>query len=122
MKAFKVDDKGDLIIENGDLVMIDGDEEITQSMERRLSTNKNEWFLDLDFGLDYEAIRGKGVTRDRVELAITEAIYQDERIEDAALIVNEVDNSSRVSDMKVIARVGDTDIEIDSLEEVLLIE
>lgn len=122
MKAFKVDDKGDLIIENGDLVMIDGDEEIAQSMERRLSTNKNEWFLDLDFGLDYEAIRGKGVTRDRVELAITEAIYQDERIEDAALIVNEVDNSSRVSDMKVIARVGDTDIEIDSLEEVLLIE
>ena len=122
MKAFKVDDKGDLIIENGDLVMIDGDEEIAQSMERRLSTNKNEWFLDLDFGLDYEAIRGKGVTRDRVELAITEAIYQDERIEDAALIVNEVDNGSRLSNIKVIARVGDTDIEMDSLEEVLLIE
>lgn len=122
MKVFKVDDKGDLIIENGDLVMIDGDEEIAQSMERRLSTNKNEWFLDLYFGLDYEAIRGKGVTRDKTELAITEAIYQDERIEDAALIVNEVDNGSRLSDMKVIAKVGDTDIEIDSLEEVLLIE
>lgn len=122
MKAFKVDEKGDLILENGDLVMIDGDEEIAQSMERRLSTNKNEWFLDLEFGLDYDAIRGKGVTRDRVELAITEAIYQDERIEDTALITNEVDNKTRLSDMGVIAKVGDTDIEIDSLEGVLLIE
>lgn len=122
MKTFKVDDKGDLIIQDGDLVMIEGDDEIVQSIERRLSTNQGEWFLDTEFGLDYESIRGKDVTKEKAELVITEAVYQDERIEDTAILDFSFDNILRLSDTKIIARAGGSEVEIDSLGEVLLIE
>ena len=123
MKAFKVDDKGDLVIENGDLVMIDGDDELVQSVERRLGTNKNEWFLDTEYGLDYEAIRGKGVTRDRAELVLTEAIYQDDRMEDAALTGFSIDNKLRFEALNIVIQAKDgRELEIGSLEEVILIE
>lgn len=122
MKTFKVDDKGDLIIQDGDLVIIEGNDEIIQSIERRLSTNQGEWFLDTEFGLDYESIRGKDVTKEKAELVITEAVYQDERIEDTAILDFSFDNRLRFSDTKIIARAGDSEVEIDSLGEVLLIE
>lgn len=123
MKAFKVDDKGDLVIENGDLVMIEGDQELIQSVERRLGTNKGEWFLDTEFGLDYGAIRGKGVTKDRAELVITEAVYQDDRIEDTALVGHSIDNKLRFEELNLaIQAKNGEELEIDSLEEVILIE
>lgn len=80
MKAFKVDKNGDLIIENGDFVVIDGRDELVQSIDRILTTNIGEWFLSMGFGLDYQAIQGKGKNKESVKLAIKEAIYQDERV------------------------------------------
>lgn len=80
MKSFKVSNNGDLIIENGDLVIVDKHEEIRQSIERILTTNINEWFLDIDFGLDYSAMQGKGKAKERIKLTITEAIFQEPRI------------------------------------------
>ena len=37
MKSFKLDNNGDLIIENGDFIMIDGRDELVQSINRILS-------------------------------------------------------------------------------------
>lgn len=80
MKSFKLDHNGDLVIQNGDLVMIDGREELKQCVERILTTNINEWFLDTGFGLDYSAIQGKGKAKESIKLAIAEAIFKEPRI------------------------------------------
>ncbi len=82
MKAFKVSYNGDLIIENGDLVIIDGNEELRQSIERILTTNVGEWFLDVGFGLNYREIQGKGKDKESIKLAIAEAIHQEPRIQE----------------------------------------
>lgn len=81
MKSFKLDNNGDLIIENGDLVMIDGRDELVQSIDRILTTNVGEWFLSMGFGLDYQAIQGKGKAKGNIKLTITGAMFQEPRIE-----------------------------------------
>ncbi len=43
----------DLVIENGDLVLLGHDDADGQSIRDRLVTFKGEWFLDILFGPDY---------------------------------------------------------------------
>ena len=119
MKSFKVDKNGDLIIENGDLVMIDGKEEIRQSIERILTTNVGEWFLDMEFGLDYQAIQGKGKTKESIKLAITEAIYQEPRIKTVDIKDSEIDINRH---LKVYGRATDIEGNVLDLSELGVIK
>lgn len=43
----------DLVIENGDMVLVDHEQAIGQAIRDRLSTFRGEWFLDTQFGPDY---------------------------------------------------------------------
>ncbi len=119
MKAFKLDSKGDLVIENGDFVMVEGNEELTQSLDRILTTNIEEWFLDPVFGLDYKAIQGKGRDVESIKLAIKEAIYQEERIKSA-----EITNLYLNEDRHLIINGTATDVDdnIFPLQEVIDID
>lgn len=86
MKTFKIVN-GDLVFDGqGNLVMVEGKEEIAQSIERILTTNKGEWFLNLEHGLDYQEIQGKGRDIEGIKLAITEAILQVERVSEVERI------------------------------------
>jgi len=49
----KLDDQGDLAIENGDLVLLTGADAIRQHLKIRLRTFKGEWFLDQRLGVPY---------------------------------------------------------------------
>ena len=79
MKTFKILNN-DLVIENGNLLMVEGNDEIVQATERILTTNKNEFFLDINLGLEYKQIQGKNVDEDSIRFAILEAINQDIRV------------------------------------------
>ena len=80
MKSLKIE-SGDLVIENGDFVVIEGEEEEAQCIERVLTTNQGEWFLNLLHGMDYTHIFCKAVRRRSCALSIIEAIHQDPRVE-----------------------------------------
>lgn len=80
MKSLKIEG-GDLVIENGELVMIEGEEEEAQCVERVLSTGQGEWFLNLLHGLDYTQIFAKPFDEDRARLAIIGAAHQEPRVE-----------------------------------------
>jgi len=55
----KLDSNGDLDIENGDLVLIDGVDAIAQDCEVRLQFFQGEWFLDTRLGVPwYQEILG----------------------------------------------------------------
>lgn len=73
---------GDIYIDpkTKDLKLVDGQEELRQNIENRLSVNKDEWFLNTELGLKYEDIRGKGVTDAEIGFAIRECTAQDGRI------------------------------------------
>ena len=111
MKAFKLDSNGDLIINNGDFVMVEGSEELRQSIDRILTTNIREWFLDIDFGLDYDAIRGKGKSRQGIELALRNAIFQDERIDEVIFHKIDFNRVARHLEIEFDAIAGEEVIE-----------
>lgn len=72
---------GDIIVD-GDLILVDGQEELRQNIENRLSVNVGEWFLNIGMGLDYGAISGKGIEDRGIELALRECCFQDDRVKE----------------------------------------
>ena len=109
MKTFKIVN-GDLVFDGqGNLVMVEGKEEIGQSIERILTTNIGEWFLNLEHGLDYRAIQGKGRDIEGIKLAITEAILQEERVSEVEKIDLSLDKDRHLK-INVTVRLQEGDI------------
>lgn len=79
--TFKMVD-GDMVIENGDFVIVSGHDELRQNIENRYGINKDEWFLNIELGLDYSMIQGKGISDSQIELAIRECGLQDSRVKE----------------------------------------
>lgn len=56
----KLDTSHDLVLVDGDLVLVDGAEAVKQDVDCRLRTFLGEWFLDLRIGVPYfEKILGQ---------------------------------------------------------------
>lgn len=95
MKTFKIVN-GDLVIDGqNNIAMVSDVDEVAQSIERVLTTNVNEWFLNTFHGLDYDSIQGKNKDIDGIKLAITEAIHQEDRVDEVEFIDVNIDNSTR---------------------------
>jgi hypothetical protein len=80
MKTLLIDQTGDLVFKNGDFVLIEGDEELAQSVKVLLQTSKGEWFLDESFGLDRNSIFSKNFNEEEAKNSIIEVLAQEERI------------------------------------------
>ena len=59
MKGFALDERGDLLIENGVIQMVHGVDLTMQKIKSVLGTQKGEWFLDWEEGINYDEILGK---------------------------------------------------------------
>ena len=59
MKGFALNEQGDLLIENGDIQMAHGAELTKQKIKSVLGTQKGEWFLNWEEGINYDNILGK---------------------------------------------------------------
>ena len=95
MKTFKIVD-GDLVFNaSGNLEMVYGKDEIAQSVEMILTTNKGEWFMNEEFGLEYSQITDKLQTKKDIEFALREAIFQEERIEEVEFNRVDTDHAKR---------------------------
>jgi phage baseplate assembly protein W len=79
LKTLKLID-GDLVFEKGDFQANEGEEEIQHCAEIILGTNKGEWFLNPEFGIDFNNLVGK-VTNGQIENEILEGLAQEPRIE-----------------------------------------
>jgi hypothetical protein len=80
MRAPKIID-GDLVFENGDVVMVERDEELAQSLQTIFQTRKEEWFLNSEHGLDRTPFLTKKFDETLASDAIAEATAQEERIQ-----------------------------------------
>lgn len=76
MKGFHLDDKGDVIMKNGDIEMIDGNELLRQTVQKVMSTNNGEWFLNEDEGIDFHVLLTKSPDADAVRGEIVDALLQ----------------------------------------------
>lgn len=59
MKGFALNEQGDLSIENGAIQMVHGAELTKQTIKTVLGTQKGEWFLNWEEGINHNEILGK---------------------------------------------------------------
>ena len=96
MKDFNMSDAGDLVLTEGRLTFVDGDELIRQNLLKRLRTFSGEWFLDVNIGLPYiQAIFVKGVDPDDIEDFFLEEILAVEGVKEMVQFNLELDASIR---------------------------
>lgn len=100
MKTFKIV-SNDLVFDGqNNLVMADGHDEEAQSIERILTTNTGEWFLNILHGFNYNEIHGKGKTKEGIKLALIEAISQEPRVKDIEFIDVKINSQYRTLEVK----------------------
>ena len=59
MKGFMLDEHGDVVIESGVVQMVHGSDLTMQTVKCVLGTQKGEWFLNWDEGINHDNILGK---------------------------------------------------------------
>ncbi|MEY9097063.1 DUF2634 domain-containing protein [Paenibacillus sp. RC84] len=106
MLSLKLQD-GDLVFENGELVMIEGPEELRQCVEINLSTNKGEWFLNPNAGIRFSRFLGKNPSEEAMRDEIRKGLLQDTRIKTVDDISFEYDRPNRM--MNITFRATATD-------------
>ncbi|ALA41371.1 DUF2634 domain-containing protein [Paenibacillus peoriae] len=97
MQSFKLTADGDLEFDSrGDLVMVEGDEELAQCCRVALGTNEGEWFLNPDIGLAFRLFLGKLASEEEIRNELTRALLQEERIESVDDVTFKVDRAARL--------------------------
>ncbi|CAH1190288.1 hypothetical protein PAECIP111893_00258 [Paenibacillus plantiphilus] len=109
MQSLKLID-GDLVFDGGELQMIDGPEELAQSVRIALGTNKGEWWLDPDFGIDFSLFFGKDLSQEEMREEIRQALHQNDWISTVEDITIVADRIARKQSISFIATAlsGDT--------------
>lgn len=93
---FKLDSDHDLAVENNELVLIDGSEEIEQLVGQRLQTFMGEWFLDITIGLPYyQHILTKRVNPTVVNAVIVREIINTDGFKELTFFQMDYDESTR---------------------------
>lgn len=76
MQGFKLDSNGDVLIESGKITMTSGTDLTAQTLQTVAGTNKGEWFLNEDEGIDFDSVIGKGITEDMQRAEMSDACKQ----------------------------------------------
>lgn len=111
MRGFLIDEKGDIIIENGNIALVNGNDLIAQTVKTVLSTNKGEWFLNKDEGINHHYVLGKGITEEMLLNQVQDALSQ---VNDSLHVTNfEVQNDAKKRAAYIFFKAkGDNGIEI----------
>jgi len=93
----KIDlDTSDLVLENYDLALVDGNERVRQQMHIHLLTFQGEWYLNTNFGVPYfENVLGKQIDRALIESVIKAEIMKVADVLEITSFEMEIDASVR---------------------------
>ena len=104
MKGFKLDERGDVQITNGVIDLV-ADEELTaQTIRTVIGTNRGEWFMNEDEGIDFNYMLGKNITEDMQRSQIAHGIRQ---VDDTFSITDfsrEIDSITRKATIRFTAQ------------------
>lgn len=76
MKDLQVDARGDLVVTKNDLRFVSGKELTVQKARLVLSTNKGEWLLNADEGINFRAILVKNPNHDEILDTVRDGLRQ----------------------------------------------
>ena len=111
MKNFLVNPStGDIVLDpQRKITMVYNDDAIIQKMERTITTNLGEWFLNPLFGFPRFEVLGEKYNQPHTTQLLHDAILQVEEIERVEKLTYELDRSTRslVADIVVIKTNGE---------------
>lgn len=105
MRTFKIVNDDISFDDTGNIEMVEGKDAETQNLERLLTTNTGEWFLNILHGLEYDKIQGKNVTDEQIRHAFMKAIAQEPNAEEIEDIDIERNNQKRTVQITVECRM-----------------
>lgn len=93
MSDWKLDDDGDLLIQNGDFVIADESDAIAQEIEFRIRTERFGYAPDLEFGAGLDRFRGQPSAREtgrQIERAAIQSLTRDGKFPPDSIVVKAV--------------------------------
>lgn len=97
MRGFKLDSTGDVVVSDGRIEMVDGNEFLRQTVEKVVGTNKGEWRFSEKEGIRFSEVLGKSPDEDSVRSEIASAL---ERVDETFVIQSftmiQVDRNLRI--------------------------
>lgn len=76
MVGFKLDEKGDVVIENNAITTVSDKELVSQTVRQVLKTNIGEWWLNENEGIDFKSIFCKNPNYEQIEDNIKNGLLQ----------------------------------------------
>lgn len=76
MKGFKLDQSGDVVIENRQIQFVDGNELLAQAVRMVLATTSGDWFLNENEGINYRNIHVKNPNFDLIRDEVQKGLLQ----------------------------------------------
>ena len=118
MKTLLLNEQGDLEFDgSNNLRMVEGKDEIKQSIRLLLGTAQGEWFLNTEHGIDWHEILGqKQPNLMEIRAIIIEGLEQEPRIDEVEEVNVELDD--RTLKVKIYMTVEGEQVE-EELEEVI---
>lgn len=109
-----LDKTGDLLIEDYDLKLIDGIDQVIQNVSIRLRFFLGEWFLDIESGIPYyQDFFIKAPNQIRIESLIKEEILDTDGINEITAFEAEFDSSLREFSVNFSAQADEGEIELE---------
>lgn len=109
MKGFKLDGKGDVVIRNGDIELVHGNELLRQTVQQVTGTNKGEWAMNADEGIDFHKVLAKEQDEDviRAELEQAARLVDDTLSVKSFSVSQEIQNRVRTIDYTLVNGDGE---------------
>ena len=109
MFGFALDENGDVLIENNEISISVGDSLLQQKVSTVLRTNLGEWFFDLDQGIDFDNVLGKGVGEELARYEIERGLAQVDSTFSITEFSYEVDTAKRTAKITFKAQNENSD-------------
>lgn len=90
-----MDENGDLLIVNEEIQMVNGADLVRQTVEKVLGTNKGEWSLDIDEGIEFDNFLGKPKEDEIIKNEILDGLLQVDETFSIDQFAVEFDSESR---------------------------
>lgn len=104
MQSLKLDGTGDLLFDAaGELMLLEGTEEVAQCCQIGIGTNKGEWFLNPTMGITFSLFLGKQVNEEEMRSELIEGILQDERIQSVDSVDFIINGKERTMSVSFVA-------------------
>lgn len=97
MKGFALDENGDLEIKKGAIQMTNGEALRNQKIQTVLGTNKGEWFLNIEEGVDFSKLLGRNRTEEEMRFEVERALRQ----VDESIVLDELMTEKRGRTLRV---------------------